>query len=423
MTASVMGGLMASFRNPGYARYTFGNFASMTGTWMQRMAVAWLTWEMTHSTIWLGIIAFSDLAPSMVVTPLGGALADRVDRIRAVILVQSLALLIVIGLLVSQMMGVLDISILIVFVCLLGIINGFDLPIRQSLIGDIVTGDNLPEAVAISAMSFNFARMLGPALAGLVITLGGVGPVFAINAASFMFFIWIALRLNPVRRDRPTQRDSILSDIIAGLRLIWRDAFLRFVMIMLFTVSALIRPVFELLPALTGRMEVLASGSAVALSILTSTLGIGAVLGVLAAPFLRVAVGLRYMLIGSAFATAISLMCFAIVEQALASLISLGLVSFFVLINSVGIQVAVHTGTPAEFRGRTLSVQGLIFRGAPAIGALGMGVLGSAFGLQVTLLAGGVVALLLLLPWSLVKAGTQGPPATATKSKPGENVE
>lgn len=399
MTARMvaLSGLVTSLRNPGYARYALGNLASMTGTWMQRMAVAWLTWDLTQSVIWLGVMAFADLAPSMLVAPLGGVLADRLNRIRAILLVQSLALLVVIGLLVSQVLGLLGIPVLVSLVCLLGIVNGFDLPIRQSIIGDIVSGDSLPDAVAISAMSFNFARMLGPALAGVVIATGGVGLVFAINAASFIFFIWITLQLRPVPRERPAPGIGILSDITAGLRLIWRDPALRFAMVLLFIISILIRPAFELLPALTRRMAPLADNSAVALSILTSTLGIGAVFGVLAAPFLRVAAGLWTMLIGSSLATVLSLMVFALAEGAAVSLAALGLVSFFVLINSVGIQIVVHTETPDAFRGRALSVQGLIFRGAPAIGALVMGVLGSVFGLQATFLTSGFSALLLLV--------------------------
>ncbi len=193
---SGFGGIARALRNPNYGLYTAGNAASLIGTWMQRIAVGWLTWQLTGSGAWLGAMAFADLFPTVIIGPVAGAAADRWDRLRVTKISQALAMAQSIVLFLLTVSGHITIELLLVLTAALGVIAGFNQPARLALIPSLVRREDLAAAVAINSIIFNSARFIGPAVAGLMIVAGGISAAFAANAVSFVFFLVALSRIH-----------------------------------------------------------------------------------------------------------------------------------------------------------------------------------------------------------------------------------
>ena len=186
---------------------------------MQRIGVGWLAWELSHSGAVLGLVAFADLFPTIVIGPLGGALADRFDRLRLLRVAQMAIMCQAFLLFALTATGLITVELLVALSLLGGVVVGFNQPARLALAPSLVPRSDLATAVAINSIVFNLARFVGPALAGLVIVWSGVAMVFAVNALSFLAFLFAlsCMRLEPVAIDRRGQR-SMLGAIGDGVR-------------------------------------------------------------------------------------------------------------------------------------------------------------------------------------------------------------
>ena len=180
-----------------YRNYAIGSFASHVGTWVQRVAVGWLAWELTHSGLWLGMIAFADLAPTVFLAPVCGVVADRVDRLHGSRVTQSLAALQAFSLWGMAIAGWLTIEWLFCLVLVQGVIMAFNQPLRFAIIPSLVEHKDLGSAIAINSISFNFARVAGPALAGIIIAQSGTATAFLINSVTYVLFIVSLFSINP----------------------------------------------------------------------------------------------------------------------------------------------------------------------------------------------------------------------------------
>ena len=276
--AAGFGGILRALRNPNYGLYTAGNAVSLIGTWMQRIAVGWLAWQLTGSGAWLGAIAFADLFPTVLVGPFAGAAADRWDRLRVTKVSQALAMLQAITLFGLTWFDLMTIELLFALTVALGVIAGFNQPARLALIPSLVRREDLSAAVAINSIIFNSARFVGPAVAGLMIVTGGVAAAFAVNALSFVFFLVALARIRlPAEPPAPPRaRSSLFRDVGDGIRYTASHQGIAPMMILLIVVCLCVRPVVELLPGFAA--AVFASGAG-GLAVLTSTIGAGAVLG------------------------------------------------------------------------------------------------------------------------------------------------
>jgi MFS family permease len=380
--------VVTSLRQPNLALFATGTLCSMSGTWMQRLAVGWVTWELTESTWWLGLIALADLFPTVVCSPIGGVLADRFNRVTLAIITQWLSIAVTLALLALALLDLLQPGLLFAFVLVSGIIGGIDHPIRQSLIGDLVRPEHLASAVVLSAMTFNLARMIGPALAGPLLLWTGVEGVFVANALSFLAYIWCATRfdLSDAPPRRTSQPQSVLFDLKEGVRYVLRHSELVFALTILLAISLLLRPVIELLPAFAARMapHMQALPPEAVLSMLATILGAGALVGVLLAPSLSNRFGLRGATWATACASAVLLVAFLALQNPALAMLMLGGFACTLLANAVLVQTCVHQSAETEYRGRALSLQSMIFRGAPALGALAIGSAAEHFGLVAT---------------------------------------
>src|SRR5690242_12367601 len=169
-----------------YRLYASGNFVSLIGTWLQRIAVGWLAWQLTHSGTWLGLVAFADLFPTVIVSPFAGAVADRRDRLGVIVATQVASTAQAALLAVLVWSGWIEIWSLFFLTLLLGVCGAFNQPARLALIPSLVDRSVLASAVAINSISFNLARFIGPAAAGLVIAEGGIALAFVVNAVTYL---------------------------------------------------------------------------------------------------------------------------------------------------------------------------------------------------------------------------------------------
>ncbi|MBC7135140.1 MAG: MFS transporter, partial [Oceanibaculum nanhaiense] len=174
-----LGPVGRALSHPNYRLYVTGNMASLIGTWMQRIGIGWVAWELTGSSAWLGIVAFADLFPTVVVTAFAGVAVDRIGPMKVAKFAQYLAIAQAVTLAVLTFTGLLDIWMLIGLTAFLGAVTAFYQPARLAMIPMLVPREDLGAAIAINSINFNLARFIGPAIAGGVIAMGGAGWTFA----------------------------------------------------------------------------------------------------------------------------------------------------------------------------------------------------------------------------------------------------
>jgi predicted MFS family arabinose efflux permease len=358
---------------------------------MQRIGVGWLAWELSHSGAILGLVAFADLFPTIAIGPFGGALADRIDRLRLLRIAQSLIMAQSFALFALTATGLITVELLIALVLFGGIVVGINQPARLALAPSLVPRADLATAVAINSIVFNLARFLGPALAGLVIVWSGVALVFALNALSFLAFLFALarLRLPPIALGGQGQR-SMLSAIGEGLGYTSRHPGIGPLLLLNAILAVSARPFFELLPGFAADVF---GRDASGLAMLGSAVGIGAVVGGLWLAQRHVESHLTKVALASSFLIALSTLAFALTSWFPVAMVCVALAGFGMVTAGVSAQTLVQTSVEEAMRGRVLSLYGLIFRGGPALGALVMGVASEVIGLQAPLAIGTIIAL------------------------------
>ncbi len=384
-------GLRAVLGERVFARYVAGNAVSLVGSWTQRVAVGWLAWELEGSPFWLGIVAFADLFPTLLVGPFGGLLADRLERRRILLATQSLLALQSLVLAALTRFGAIDILVLVATSALQGVLVGINQPARLAYVPTLVSRRRLASAVAVNSVVFNTARIAGPAVGGLLIAGFGTAAAFLANTASYLVFIAALLRL-PRARPPARSRAGWLTELREGVALVVGRGALAPVFTMVVAASVLLRPVAEFLPALAAGVY---GGGAGAFATLTASLGAGAVAGGLWLAARPATDELR-TLFGTQFAGVAALLLLLASPELPYAVGAAFLCGAAFAGTGVTAQSLLQKRVPVDFRGRVLALYGLSMRSGPAIGALLAGALAEFLGLRLTLAVGGVLELLLL---------------------------
>ena len=389
-----------------YGRYTIGNLSTSSGMWMIRLSTGWIGWELTQSAIWLGVLAFADLVPAIACAPIAGVLADRMDRL--VLLRRTIAIGMVVSACVAAAFyaGVLGIWLLTTLTLLQGIINSLTQPVRLTIVSELVARVDVPQAVAINAISFNVARFLGPMVGGAIIVMDGAGPTFLLNIALAAIFLQQLRGLvgRPVG-DKP--REAIFANALAGMHYLLAHRNVLPLLLQAACIGLSVRPVAELLPAIA---EKLYSGGAFTLTLLTSSMGLGALLGCVW--FSGLGTLSRVILLigvnGLIAAAANILVAFGPLLSTNANVsLALGMVAmaatgFGTVTSGVAMQTTLQLVVEDSVRGRTMSSYAMIVRAAPALGALVLGILAERFGLQIAVVITAPICLLSSL-WILLR--------------------
>ena len=398
------GGVARAFQHRNFRIYITGNAISLVGTWMQRIAVGWLTWELTQSGFWLGLVSCADLLPAVFFGPFGGVLADRFNRRRIMMITQMIALVQATVLFTLTVAGLINVELLALLVLVNGVVIGFNQPARLALMPSLVPREDLSTAIAINSVAFNLARFLGPAVAGLLIVTIGVAGAFAANALSFLAFV-IALSRLRLTAEAETGagggRASVLEQLGEGIAYTVRHPGIGPMLLLLAMVSLGVRPFVELMPGFAA--QVFGRG-AEGLAMLSSTVGIGAVItGVWLAR--RGGGGLTRLVLLNALFVSLAIIAFTASDNFWLGLLAVGVAGMAMVATGVSMQTLMQMSVDGAMRGRVLSLYGIIFIGGPAAGALIMGALSEAFGLRLPLAAGATLAVAVWLwTWRKRKA-------------------
>ncbi len=374
---SASAGTFRSLRVRNYRLWASGAIVSNTGTWMQRTAQDWLvlTQLTAHDATAVGVVMALQFGPQLLLLPVTGLAADRLDRRRILMVTQATMGLLALGLGLLTLGGHVTLAQVYVFALLLGCAAAFDAPARQAFVGDIVGPGDLPNAVGLNSTSFNLGRLIGPAVAGLLIAAIGTGWVFVVNAASFAAVL-VALLAMRVGELRPVARaPHTRGSLVEGFRYVRQRPDLITILVMLFLVGTLGMnfPIF----LSTMSVSVFGTGAG-AFGLLTSAMAVGSVVGALLAARRR-RPGMRQLLAGSlVFGAGLALaavmpsfLLFAI------PLVVVGVASQTLTTSAMGI---VQLTTDPQIRGRVLAILLAVVMGGTPFGAPLVGWVANTFG-------------------------------------------
>ena len=380
---------------PNYGIFTAGNCFSLIGTWMQRIGVGWLAWQLTGSGAWIGLLAFCDLFPSVILGFLGGAAADRLNRMRLMRISNICALIQASLLAVFAYLNFLTIEVLLFMVFVQGVIAGFNQPVRLALISSLVPRDNLSTAVAINSVIFNLARFLGPAIAGVTILHMSIGLVFVSNALSYIA-MFAALAYIEKKITLPAPQISVEiphqswpAHMWEGLKYVARHPGIGPILSLYVLTSICVRPFVELLPALAA--GVFARG-AEGLATLSSSIGIGAMIGGIWLAQRGETRGLTILTLIAGIVMALATLGLTITNNFYVAVGLTTIAGAFLVMSGAGTQTMVQIAVDDSMRGRVMSMFGMIFRGGSALGALIIGAISEGTGLRIPLTIGAVLA-------------------------------
>lgn len=374
-----------------YRLYFFGQIVSVSGTWMQDTALPWLILALTHSPVSVGLLVFARYAPFMLFGLLSGALADRFDNRRFVILTQTISMAIAAGLATLAFADVRQTWPFFLLAFLGGATLVLDSPNRQALTFQLVGRDELPNAVALNASLFNAARVVGPALGGVLIAAVGVGWCFAINAGSFLAVLAGLLAMRPAELfpvERADGRQSTLAASKEGLRYMWRSAEVKLVLAITLVVSATGFNFRVLLPVLAD--QTLHAGATV-FGILFAAFGAGALGGALASASLGRA-SWKALLAGSAGFSGAMLLLAPVRSDALAAALLLA-IGFCFSTWTANSQSILQLTAPDRLRGRVIGLYLFAFAGFSPVGGLLAGWLADVGGTELAFGVAGTAGL------------------------------
>jgi len=368
---------------------------------MHRIAVAWLTWEMTHSALWVGLVAFCDLAPAAVISPFAGAIADRVDRLRLATISQALIGLEAATVATLVATDTLQIEYLLVLELLAGTAASFAQPARQTLMPGIVGARDLPAAVACNSLVFNVARFIGPALAGPVIAAFGVAPAIACNALAYGSAVLTMpmLRMDPAHRHGHPATGSLLGEVREGFSYIARHPGLGPLLAYAASIGVLLRCVQELLPPFVERNF---GRGAESLAMLTAAFGVGALVAALWLAARGRVTGASRIAIMAGLWQALATIGFVATGWFPFGLLCAALIGASASLHGVSVQQLAQLAAAPEMRGRVLALWGQITRACPALGALALGATGEVFGLRLPTLVAALLAIL-VFAWGMTR--------------------
>ena len=388
-------GLGRALRSRNYRLFFLGQGLSLIGTWMSRVAAGWLVYRLTGSPLLLGLVGFAGQIPTFLLTPVAGVLLDRWDRHRVLLWTQVAALAHAALLAAFTLSGVVTVHHVLVLAVFQGLINAFDLPARQTLVVDLVERrEDLPNAIALNSSLFNSARLIGPSIAGLMIAAVGEGWCFALDAASYVAVIAAlsAMRLPP----RPPRRapSRIRAELAEGLRYVARTPRIRDVLVLLTVISFAGTPYLVLMPAIATEVF---GGGPTTLGALMGAVGLGALTGALYLAARPSTEGLDRFLVAAAGVFAAGLLAFSLTPSFWAALVILAITGFGMIAHVAACNTLLQTEVEEDKRGRVMSFYGMTFFGSLPLASLLGGALAERIGVQATVFAGGVIALVAVL--------------------------
>lgn len=379
--------------NSQFGLFLLGNFLSLVGSWMQRIACSWLVWEWTQSVFWVGVVAAADLLPVVFISPFSGVAADRWDRLKLNIIAQFLATANTIVLVILLLFEQLGLAGVVVLITVQGITTAATQPSRLAMVQQMVSRENVGTAVGLNSANVNLSRLIGPALAGVMILHFDIIWVFMANVVFTLVFVFTLSRIRLAQRKAKINSSSFFAEMSKGFKHVLNNQSLWLIILAMLAGGALARATMELLPAIATRSF---GGNVTGLAVLTGSAAVGAIASGLTVRRRSSKRLLYEVLIWWAIGAVASTSLTHTVSQIPAMLSSL-ILGASITRAMITTQIFVQLSTPDDLRGRVLSVHGMVARGSPAIGALMIGYAADRVGLEQAVLLASILLVLLML--------------------------
>jgi len=384
-----------AFRSYNYRLYFAGQSVSLIGTWMQRTAVSWVIYTLTHSAFMLGVTAFATQFPSFLLSLFGGVVSDRYNRYKVMLTTQVASLIQATLLAVLVLSGhatawqILSISII------LGVINAFDVPARQSLVHEMIEDKSiLHNAIALNSSMVNLASLLGPAMAGLVLQKLGAGFCFILNAASFVAVITSLLLMKLPKHIHVVHTKKIVHELREGFVYLQHTPAIAYVLMMIAFMSMFVLPYGTLLPIYA---KVIFKGDASTFGYISSFIGLGAMGGTIFLASLKSGSNLKKILIVNTLIFGAALIAFSHITVFPIAMLFATISGFGMMSQTTVVNTIIQTNSSAAMRGRMVSYFAMSFFGMMPLGSLLIGYISQHIGVQNTILAQGIAAIIISL--------------------------
>jgi len=382
-----------AFKSRNYRLYFTGQSASLIGTWMQKTAVSWVIYSLTHSTFMLGLTLFASQFPSFLFSLMGGVVSDRYNRFKVLLITQVASMIqaVLLSALIFanhyQVWEILSLSVL------LGVINAFDVPARQALVYEMVDDkDDLPNALALNSSMVNLSRLIGPGIAGIVLEKFGDGTCFLLNAISFMAVIASLIMMRLPKYVKKAHKKNVFGELKEGFGYIKRTPSIRFVIIMLGLISLFVLPFSTLIPYYAKDVF---KGTASTFGIIDSFIGLGAFSGAIFLASQKAGANLKQILFINTIVFGTGLILFSHETYYPLALIFVTIAGFGMMSQITVSNTLIQTTVAPNMRGRVISFYAMAFFGMQPLGGLIVGSISKWIGTTDTLMGEGIAALLI----------------------------
>lgn len=378
------------YRN--YRLFFAGQSISLIGTWLQMTALPWLVYRLTDSPFLLGVVGFLSQIPTFILTPLAGVLIDRMDRRHLLLMTQSSSMVQALLLWILLISHHMNVPAILILSFLLGIINAFDIPARQSFVVDIIDNKNdLGNAIALNSSMVHAARLIGPTIAGILIGIAGEASCFLLNALSFLAVIVSLLKINTRPRFKSHSSMGLRGEIKEGIAYVTGHIPMRAILILIGIVSLTGMPYMIFMPVFARDIF---HGTAYTLGFLVGASGLGALAGAMYLASREGIKGFGRILAGASALFGISLMAFALSKILILSWLCMVLIGFGMMIQFAASNTVLQTIVDDNKRGRVMSLYTISFMGMTPIGSFIEGSLSHRLGVPLTMLIGGFICLI-----------------------------
>ncbi|MFT4092344.1 MAG: MFS transporter [Niabella sp.] len=383
--------ILSPFKSRNYRLYFSGQSMSLIGTWMQKTAVSWVVYSLTNSKFMLGLSLFASMFPTFLLTSLGGVVADRYNRHKVLIITQVISMVQAVLLTLLIYFGHYVIWEVIALSVLLGIVNAFDVPARQSLVYEMVDDKKyLPNALALNSSMVNLSRLIGPAIAGFIIEAFGDAVCFGLNALSFIAVIISLLSMRLPQYTQKPHVKSVFGELEEGWNYLKRSPEISFLLLMLGLIGLFVTSFTTLIPVFARDVF---HGTATTFGFIDSAIGLGAFAGALFLASLKSTANLRRILGVNTLILGAGLALFSHTANyplalAFATLGAFGMMSQVTIVNTI-----IQTTVAPEMRGRLISFYAMVAFGMQPLGSLLIGTVSHYISVQNTVLIEGLIAL------------------------------
>lgn len=391
---------LSALRIPKFRLYFIGQTISISGTWMQTVAQGWLVFHLTQSELWLGLVACAAGLPSLLLSPLGGVVIERVPRRTLLLITQAVQMVLAFILAYLTFTDTVAVWHIMLLAFLLGVSNALDAPTRQAIVVDLVGREHLASGIAMNSMIFNISRVIGPVVAGIVLTQIGPDWCFMLNGLSFVaviYMLWI-IRID----NAPTGTTTLapLRQLKEGLQYARQHDTIAPLLLLAVAAALFTNNVSTLLPAFA---DVILHSPADAYSAITIAIGVGAVISSLVLGFAVRRFGRGQVVAVMAVLVSISAFCFSLTTRVELSVAFGVLYGFAIILQFVVVNTLIQNEVPDHFRGRVMSLYTLSWFGIAPFGALLMGgianIIGTPAAIAIAAVAGGIMSLYVLWRW------------------------